>query len=106
MKQTSTVDGCLLVGVSSNLGESIFSMEELVIDTQIDSQTSTPSASSKIVCEKMSCKPGDNESASKKNKQFDPRGKGGGGTALKSVCTGIFLGGGENSGLGCLACFL
>ena len=31
MEQTSIADGCLLVGVSSNLGENIFSVEELVI---------------------------------------------------------------------------
>ena len=31
IEQNSTVDGCLLVGVSSKLGENIFSVEELVI---------------------------------------------------------------------------
>ena len=31
MEQTSIVDGCLLVGVSSNLGKNIFSLKELVI---------------------------------------------------------------------------
>ena len=33
MEQTSTVDGCLLVGVKSNLGKHIFSLEEPVIGT-------------------------------------------------------------------------
>ena len=54
MEQTSTVDGCLLVGVSSNLGKTIFPLEELVIDS-----------------------PKDKESANKQNTQFDPGGKGG-----------------------------
>ena len=54
MRRT-TVDGCLLIGVSSNLGGSMFYLEELV-------------------CKKMSCKPEDNEPASEENKQFDPGG--------------------------------
>ena len=40
MEQTSTVDGCLLVGVSSNLGKNIFSLEELVIDSPKDKESS------------------------------------------------------------------
>ena len=38
-EQTSTIDGCSLVGVISNLGKNIFSLEELAIGTQTDSQT-------------------------------------------------------------------
>ena len=45
----TNVDGCLLVGVSSNLGGNTFLLTELVIRTQNDSQTSTLSASSKTV---------------------------------------------------------
>ena len=39
MEQTSTVDGCLFVGVSSNLGQTIFSLEELVIDLPKDMES-------------------------------------------------------------------
>ena len=51
----TTIDGCLLVGASSNLGGNIFSLEE-------------------PVCKKMRCKPEDNGPASEENKQFDPGG--------------------------------
>ena len=68
----------LLVDRSSDLGETTFSLEELVIGTQTDSQTSTSFASSKTVFLQMSCKPGDNELVNKGNKQFSPGcGKGG-----------------------------
>ena len=53
MEQTSTGDGCLLVGVRSNLGENMFSLAELVIGL-----------------------PKDKESADEENEQFDPGGKG------------------------------
>ena len=43
----TTVDGCFLAGVSSNLGGNPFSLTELAIGTRTGSQTSTPSASSK-----------------------------------------------------------
>ena len=104
--ERTIVNGCLLVGVSSNLGGNIFSLEELVIGTQTDSQTPTLSASSKTVFLQISCKPKDNELASKENKQFDPSGKGEGATALKSGCTGIIFFFWVNSELGCPACFL
>ena len=64
----TTVDGCLLASVSSNLGGNTFSLTELVIGTRTDSQTSTPSASSKIVFLQVSRKPGDSEPASEENK--------------------------------------
>ena len=51
----TTVDGCLLVGMSLILGRNIFSLEELVF-------------------KKMNRKPKDNEPASEENKQFDPGG--------------------------------
>ena len=51
----TTVDCCLLVGVSSNLGGNSFFLEELI-------------------CKKKSRKPKDNESANEE-KQFDPGGK-------------------------------
>ena len=79
------VDGCLLVGMSSNLGGNMSSLEELVIVMQIDSQT----ASSKTVCKKMNRKPKDKEPVSEENKQFDPGGNKGKATSLKSGCTGI-----------------
>ena len=72
-EQTSTVDGCLFVGVSSNLGEKHFSLEEFVIGTQTDSQIDL----SKIVCQKISPKVENNEPDNEENKQFDPCGKGG-----------------------------
>ena len=71
----TTGDDCLLVGVSSNLGENTFSLTELVIGTRTDSQTSTLSASSKTVSLQTSCKSKDKEPASGENKQFDPVGK-------------------------------
>ena len=52
MEQTSTANGCSLVGMSSNSGKNIFSLEEFVIGTQTDSQTLTPSASSKNICKR------------------------------------------------------
>ena len=52
MEQT-TVNSCSLVDGSSDLGETTFSLEELVIGTQTDSQTSTSFASSETVCQKM-----------------------------------------------------
>ena len=73
----TTVDGCSLVDGSSDLGETTFSLEELIIGRQPDSQTSTSFASSKIVCQKMSHKPKGKELANKENKQFDPGRKGG-----------------------------
>ena len=39
----TTVDGCLLAGVSSNLEGNTFSLAEIVIGTRADSQVSTPS---------------------------------------------------------------
>ena len=71
----TTVDGYLLAGVSINLGGNTFSLTELVIEMQTDSQTSTPSASSKIGFLQMSHKPGNTEPASEGNNQFDPDGK-------------------------------
>ena len=73
MRRT-TVDGCLLVGVSSNLGANTFSLTDFAIGTRTDSQTSTPSASSKTVFLQISRKPGDSEPVSEENKQFDPGG--------------------------------
>ena len=72
----ATVDDCLLVGVTSNLGGNTYSLTGLVIGTRTDSQTSTPSALPKTVFQQMSRKPGDSEPASEENKQFDPSGKG------------------------------
>ena len=73
MEQTSTVDDCLLVGVSLNLGNNIFSLEELVIGTQTDSQID----SSKVVCQKMSRKSEDKKSAKEKTSSLIPVEKGG-----------------------------
>ena len=72
----TTVDSCLLAGVSSNLGGNIFSLAEIVIGMQTDSQT-LPSASSNTVFLQMSRKPGDSKPASEENQQLDPGGKGG-----------------------------
>ena len=56
-------------------GGNHFSLEEFVIGTQPDSQTSTSFASSKIVFLEMSYKPeGTKELANDENKQFDPGG--------------------------------
>ena len=54
MEQTSTVGGCLLVGVSSNLGENLFPLEELAMGLTKDK-----------------------ESANEENDQLAPGGKGG-----------------------------
>ena len=37
----TTVDGCLLAGVSSNLGGNTFSLAENIIGAQVDSETAT-----------------------------------------------------------------
>ena len=71
----TTVNGCLLVGVSLNLGGNTFPLTEPVIGTRTDSQTSTPSASSKTVFLQMSRIPIDSEPASEENKQIDLGGK-------------------------------
>ena len=71
--ERTPVDDCLLVDENSNLGENIFFLQELAIGTQTDSQT----ASSKAVCQKISCKPEGKELINEENKQFDPSGKGG-----------------------------
>ena len=73
MEQTSTVDGCLLFGVSLNFEKNMFSSEELTIGTRTDGQID----SSKTAYQKISRKPKDKESANEENKQFDPGGKGG-----------------------------
>ena len=67
--ERTTVDDCLLVDGTSDLGVNIFSFEELVIGTQTDSQTSTSFSPSKTVFLHMSCKPQDNELAKEENKQ-------------------------------------
>ena len=69
-------DGCLLVGVSPNLEGNTFSLTELVIGTRTDSQTSTPSASSKTVFLQMSRKPGNSEPASEETSSLTPVDKG------------------------------
>ena len=61
--ELTTVDGCVLVDGSSDLGENTFSLEELVIGTQPDSQNSASFASSKNVFLQMTRKPKDNELA-------------------------------------------
>ena len=99
MKQTSTVDGCLLVGVSSDLGKNIFFLEELVIGTQTNSQID----SSKIVCQKMR-KPKDKAEANEESKQFDPGGKRES-HRFESGCTDIIFFFWGMDGLGCPACF-
>ena len=43
--ERTTVDGCLLVDGSSDLGETTYSLEEFIIGRQPDSQTSTSFAS-------------------------------------------------------------
>ena len=73
----TTVDGCLLAGVRSNLGETIFPLAGIVFGMQTDSETATTFASSKTAFLQKSRKPGSSEPASKENKQFDPGGKGG-----------------------------
>ena len=98
--ERTTVDGCLLVNRSSDLGGTPFPLEELVIGMQPDSQNSTSFASSKIVSLQMSCKPRDKELANKENKQFDPVEKGEN-HRLKSRCAGIIFFFWVNHELGC-----
>ena len=69
--ERTTVDGCLLVDGSSDLGETTFSLKEFVIGAQTDSSI----ASSKIIFLQMSSKTKDKELANEENKQFDPGGK-------------------------------
>ena len=73
----TTVDGCLLAGVGSNLGKNTFSLTYFGIGMQTGSQTPTYFAASKKLSLQMSRKPEDNEPASKENRQIDPRGNGG-----------------------------
>ena len=68
--ERTTVDGCSLVVGSLDLGETLFSLEEFFTGTQADRQAST--SSSKTLCPQMNRKPGDNELANEKNKQFGP----------------------------------
>ena len=62
-----TAVGCLLVGVGSNLGRNTFPLAEIT----------TPSTASTAVFLQASRNPKDKKTASDKNKQFDPGGKGG-----------------------------
>ena len=59
------------------LGGKHFSLTERVIGTRTGSKVTTPVASSKTTVLQKSRKPGNNGPASKENKQFDPREKGG-----------------------------
>ena len=68
----TTVDGCLLAGVSLDLGGNVFPLEELGIGIQTDSRTPKYFASSKTAFLQMSRKPGNNEPTGGKNKKFDP----------------------------------
>ena len=72
--QRTTVDDCSLVDGSSDLGENVSSLEEVVISMQLDSQTLISFASSKILCPHMSRKPEDKKLAKKENKPLDPEG--------------------------------
>ena len=103
--ERTTVDSCFLVDGTLDLGVNIFSLEELVIGTQTDSQTSTSFAPSKTVFLHMSCKPEDNELAKEENKQSLILVEREGGTASKSGCTGIIFFFWGNYGLGCPAHF-
>ena len=76
MEQT-TVDGCLFVDGSSDLGENTFFLEDFVIQMEPDRQTSTSFASSKTACPQTSRKYDDTELGNDENKQFDSGGKGG-----------------------------
>ena len=104
MGRTTVDEGCLLVGVSSNLRGNTFSLTELGIGTRTDSQTSTSSVSSTTVFLQVSREPGNSESASEENKQFDPGEKEGSHRFEKRMhCYSfLFLG---NSGLGCPSYF-
>ena len=76
--QRTTVNDCSLVGGSSNLGETTFSFEELVIGGQSDNQTSTSFALSRNVFLQIRCNSENTkELANEENKQFDPGGLGG-----------------------------
>ena len=69
--------GYLFAGASSSLRGDTFSLAETVVGTRADSETATPSTSSKTVFLQTSRKSEDSEPASKEKKQFDPGGKGG-----------------------------
>ena len=99
------VDGCLLAGVSSNLGGNTFSLTELVIGTRTDSKTATPSTSSKPAFLQISRKSGESESASEENKQFDPGGERGEPPHSKADVQVSFSFSGGTLDLGGLACF-
>ena len=69
--ERTTVDGCLLVDGSSDLGGTSFSLEEFDIGTK----TERSFASSKTVFLQMSRKPKDKKLGNVENKQYDPGGK-------------------------------
>ena len=68
----TAADGYLLAGASSSLRGNTSSLAEVVVGTRSDSETATPSTSSKTVFLQMSRKSEDSKLASKENKQFDP----------------------------------
>ena len=70
----TTADGCLLVGVGSNLGGNTSSLTERV-GTRAGTAT-TPVRSLKTASLKASRKPEDKEKGSEENNQFDPGGNG------------------------------
>ena len=70
-----TAEGCLLVGVGSNLCG--ISPTKRIIGTRAGSVTTTPIASSKTASMQTRRKPRDKKTGSEENKQFDPGEKGG-----------------------------
>ena len=68
----TTADGCLLVGVGSNLGGNTFFPAEIAVGTRPDSKSTTCAASNTI---KVGRKPEGKEKGSEEDKQLTPKGK-------------------------------
>ena len=74
----TAADGYFFAGARSSSRGNTFSLPEIVVGTRADSETATPSTSSKTVFLQMSRKSEVSEPASEESKQFNPEGKGGG----------------------------
>ena len=106
----TTADGCLLVGVGSNLGGNTFFPAEIAVGTGPDSKSTTPPAASNTIFLKASRKPEGKEKGNKANKQFDPGGKGEKPppwNAAVMVFPSFFVGNaGHGVPVACVSCFL
>ena len=94
-------EGCLLVGIGSDLEGNSFPLTERAIGTRTGSVTTTSVASSKAASLQTRRKTKDKKTSSEEKKQFDPGGKGEEPLPWKVGLPVFFSFGGGNPGPGC-----